>query len=120
MLCALAVAGLGITRLEDYHVAAEVVAGRWVTVLPALAVPPEPIYAVYASKRHLNPRVRVFLEHVASHLLETCAACAPRTQLLFPGLTCRSPSTSTSWPPGRNLNCKLHEPSPAQACRSAP
>jgi len=70
MLCALAVAGLGITRLADYHVAAEVAAGRLVTVLPALALPPEPIYAVYASKRHLSPRVRVFLEHVASHLLE--------------------------------------------------
>jgi DNA-binding transcriptional LysR family regulator len=68
MLCALAVAGLGITRLADYHIAAEITAGRLVTVLDALALPPEPIYAVYASKRHLSARVRVFLEHIAAHL----------------------------------------------------
>lgn len=68
MLCALAVAGLGITRLAEYHIAAEIAAGRLVTVLDALAQPPEPIYAVYASKRHLSSRVRLFLEHVENHL----------------------------------------------------
>jgi len=68
MLCAMAVAGMGITRLADYHVAAEIAAGRLVTVLDAYRLPPEPIYAVYASKRHLSPRVRVFLEHVGAHL----------------------------------------------------
>jgi len=68
MLCALAVAGMGITRLAHYHVAAEITAGRLVSVLDALALPPEPIYAVYASRRHLSARVRVFLDHVEAHL----------------------------------------------------
>ena len=68
LLCALAVAGLGLTRLADYHIAAEVAAGRLVTVLDAFQTAPEPIYAVYASERHLSMRVRVFLEHIASRL----------------------------------------------------
>jgi len=68
MLCALAVAGLGITRLADYHMAAEVAAGKLVTVLDDFALPAEPIYAVYASKRHLSPRVRVFLEFIEGKL----------------------------------------------------
>ena len=64
MLCALAVAGLGLARLADYHIAAELDAGRLVTVLDELEVDSEPIYAVYPSRRHLSVRVRAFLEHV--------------------------------------------------------
>lgn len=63
MLCTLATLGLGIARLADYHVDAELRSGELVKVLPAHEVDREPIYAVFASKRHLSPRVRVFLEH---------------------------------------------------------
>lgn len=64
MLCTLAVAGLGLARLADYHIADELAAGRLVTVLEDFAGEPEPIYAVYPSRRHLSVRVRAFLEHV--------------------------------------------------------
>ena len=64
MLCTLAVAGMGLARLADYHVADELRAGRLVPVLEDFDGDPEPVYAVYASRRHLSPRVRAFLEHV--------------------------------------------------------
>jgi DNA-binding transcriptional LysR family regulator len=64
MLCTLAVAGLGLARLADYHIADELQTGRLVTVLQEFEGEPEPIYAVYPSRRHLSVRVRAFLEHV--------------------------------------------------------
>ncbi|MEQ1805237.1 MAG: LysR family transcriptional regulator [Burkholderiaceae bacterium] len=68
MLCALAVAGLGLTRLADYHIASELQTGQLVTLLDAYELDREPIYAVYASKRHLSGRVRVFLDFVGEKL----------------------------------------------------
>jgi DNA-binding transcriptional LysR family regulator len=68
MLCTLAVAGLGLARLADYHIAPELAAGRLVTVLDAYECDSEPIYAVYPSRRHLSVRVRAFLDHVGEHL----------------------------------------------------
>jgi DNA-binding transcriptional LysR family regulator len=64
MLCTLAVAGMGLARLADYHIAEERKTGRLVTVLDDYQGEPEPIYAVYPSRRHLSVRVRAFLEHV--------------------------------------------------------
>jgi DNA-binding transcriptional LysR family regulator len=64
MLCTLAIAGMGLARLADYHVADELRAGRLVPVLEAFESEAEPIYAVYPSRRHLSTRVRAFLEHV--------------------------------------------------------
>ncbi len=68
MLCALAVAGLGLARLADYHIATELQTGQLVTLLDAYELDREPIYAVYASKRHLSGRVRVFLDFVGEKL----------------------------------------------------
>jgi DNA-binding transcriptional LysR family regulator len=68
VLCTLALQGLGIARLADYHIDAELASGQLVTVLPAHELDREPIYAVFASKRHLSPRVRAFLDHAGQHL----------------------------------------------------
>ncbi|MEF7612352.1 LysR substrate-binding domain-containing protein [Aquincola sp. MAHUQ-54] len=68
MLCALAVAGMGLARLADYHIADALAAGRLVTVLDEFQANSEPIYAVYPSRRHLGARVRAFLEHVEAPL----------------------------------------------------
>jgi DNA-binding transcriptional LysR family regulator len=70
MLCTLAMAGLGLARLADYHIDAELEAGRLVTVLDKHALDREPIYAVFASKRHLSARVRAFLDHAQQQLGE--------------------------------------------------
>jgi DNA-binding transcriptional LysR family regulator len=64
MLCTLALAGMGLARLADYHVQDDLQAGRLVPVLQDFEGEPEPIYAVYPSRRHLSVRVRAFLEHV--------------------------------------------------------
>ena len=66
MLCTLATMGLGITRLADYHIDIELQNGQLVKVLENHEIEREPIYAVFPSKRHLSPRVRVFLEHAGS------------------------------------------------------
>lgn len=68
MLCALAVAGMGLARLADYHIASELESGQLVTLLESYELEREPIYAVYASKRHLSGRVRVFLDFVGERL----------------------------------------------------
>lgn len=70
MLCTLATMGLGIARLADYHIDLELQGGHLVKVLEDHEIDREPIYAVFASKRHLSPRVRVFLEH-AGNLMST-------------------------------------------------
>lgn len=70
VLCTLAIAGLGLARLADYHIDAELKAGQLVTVLDDHALDREPIYAVFASKRHLSARVRAFLDHVRQQLGE--------------------------------------------------
>jgi len=69
MLCALARAGMGIARLADYHAQDDLDNGRLVALAEALAPsPPEPLYAVYAGKRHLSARVQVFLDFLAEKL----------------------------------------------------
>jgi len=68
MLCALAVQGMGIARLADYHITAELQTGQLVAVLEDHELDREPIYAVYASKRHLSARVRVFLDYAREHI----------------------------------------------------
>lgn len=71
MLCTLAVAGMGLARLADYHVDEALKSGQLVTVLDAFEGEPEPIYAVYPSRRHLSVRVRAFLEHAERGLART-------------------------------------------------
>lgn len=70
ILCAMSRAGLGIARLADYHVQDALERGELVPVLdaPAFRSPPERLYAVYASKRHLSARVRCTLDFLADHL----------------------------------------------------
>lgn len=68
MLCALAVQGLGLARLADYHIATELDTGQLVSVLDAFELDREPIYAVFPSKRHLSARVRVFLDFIGERL----------------------------------------------------
>jgi DNA-binding transcriptional LysR family regulator len=68
VLCTLATMGIGIARLADYHIDAELHSGALVKVLPECELDREPIYAVFASKRHLSPRVRIFLDHASERL----------------------------------------------------
>ncbi|GAC1550032.1 MAG: LysR family transcriptional regulator [Beijerinckiaceae bacterium] len=70
MLLELARAGVGITRLAEFHVLDDLVAGRLVELFPDQQNAEEdPIYAVYQRKRHLSQRVRVFLDFLDSCFL---------------------------------------------------
>lgn len=59
-----ALAGLGIARLSTYLVSEDIASGRLVRVLPEFEDNDSDIYAVYAARRNLPPKVRVFIDHL--------------------------------------------------------
>ncbi|CAM2157739.1 Transcriptional regulator, LysR family [Pararobbsia alpina] len=63
-LLAAAVNGVGVIHLPDYLVNDEIRAGRLVRVLDAFDPPPDPIRLVYPTRRHLSPKVRLFIDFV--------------------------------------------------------
>ncbi len=65
-LAAAVYAGLGITQLGEFHVREDLRRGALVRVLPDWSHPAVPLYVVYPPNRHLNVRVRVFVDWVAA------------------------------------------------------
>lgn len=59
--------GRGIARLLSYQPADEIAAGTLVRLLPDTEPPPLPIHLVFSSKRHMAPKLRMFLDHAVSH-----------------------------------------------------
>lgn len=67
MLLELARADVGVVRLAEFHVVQDLVSGRLVELFPEhQSVEEDPIYAVYHGRRHLSPRLRVFLDFLAA------------------------------------------------------
>ncbi|MBS0450150.1 MAG: LysR family transcriptional regulator [Proteobacteria bacterium] len=66
-LHAAALAGLGVAAFTRPTVQAEVARGQLVHVLPDHALPPRRYYAMLPSARHLAPKVRAFVAHMADH-----------------------------------------------------
>lgn len=65
----MAVAGAGLARLGEYHVRADIAAGRLVEVLSeAVEGDEEQIHALYLGGPHLPYRVRAFLDFVCPRL----------------------------------------------------
>ncbi|MEY3611376.1 MAG: hypothetical protein RJB14_1098 [Pseudomonadota bacterium] len=60
-------AGHGIAWRSTWEVAAEIKAGRLVTVLDEFAAPPNGIYVVFPQRKHLPLRVRLWIEHLKAH-----------------------------------------------------
>lgn len=56
-------AGLGISHLSTYMVASDLRAGSLLQLFPEHNGEASGIYAVYASKHHLAPKIRVFIDH---------------------------------------------------------
>ncbi|MBN8487714.1 MAG: LysR family transcriptional regulator [Burkholderiales bacterium] len=56
--------GLGIAWRSTWEVQADLAAGRLVSVLEEFAAPPNGIYAVFASARHLPLRVRLWIDFI--------------------------------------------------------
>jgi DNA-binding transcriptional LysR family regulator len=79
MLCALAVAGMGINLEPDFIVAPEVRAGRLLPLLRGYAPPAIDIYAAYPSRRHLSAKVRAFVEFLAARFASGAEWAMART-----------------------------------------
>jgi DNA-binding transcriptional LysR family regulator len=62
-----ALAGFGLAWRSLWEVAADLRAGRLVTVLDQYAAPTMGIYAVFPQRRHLALRVRLLIEHLRNH-----------------------------------------------------
>ncbi|MDR5860474.1 LysR family transcriptional regulator [Halomonas eurihalina] len=58
--------GCGMIQLPRFHVAPLIERGELVEVLPEWSKPSLPLHAVYPQRRQLSPRVRVFLDWIAS------------------------------------------------------
>ncbi|MFJ3485500.1 LysR substrate-binding domain-containing protein [Pseudomonas sp. NPDC090202] len=57
-----ALSGFGLIRLPTYITGNDLRAGTLVEVLEDFRAPADPIRIVYPSKRHLSPRVRIFID----------------------------------------------------------
>lgn len=57
-----ALQGLGLIVGPRFMVAGELAEGRLVTVLDDYAVPEHGVYAMYAERRHVSPKVRAFVD----------------------------------------------------------
>ena len=60
-------AGWGIAWRSTWEVEAHIAAGRLAPVLEAFAAPPNGIYAVFAQRKHLPLRVRLWLDFLKQH-----------------------------------------------------
>lgn len=65
----MALAGAGIVRLADFHVGEDIKKGRLVPLLrdfqPGIA---EPVYMIYANRKNLSPRIKVFRDFLQAKL----------------------------------------------------
>jgi len=62
----LARSGFGLLQAPRYRFAEELAAGTLVEVLAEHPPTPTPLSALYPHNRHLAPRLRVFLDHIAA------------------------------------------------------
>lgn len=63
-----AIAGLGIIKIHHYIVAEALEKGSLVEILASYKEPKTPIYLYYQESRHLQPKIRYFIDFVLSHI----------------------------------------------------
>ncbi|WP_232466771.1 LysR substrate-binding domain-containing protein, partial [Alcaligenes faecalis] len=62
------IAGLGIGALPSFLADPAIACGQLQRVLPELVNEPRHIYAVYPTNRHLQPKVKAFVDYLADQL----------------------------------------------------
>ncbi|PPU77215.1 MULTISPECIES: LysR family transcriptional regulator [Xanthomonas] len=70
VLNAAALAGQGIVMQPDFLADAHLASGRLVRILPEYELGDIGIFAVYASRNHLAPKVRSFIDYLVEHLAD--------------------------------------------------
>lgn len=83
-----ALAGMGVCQLPTFYVQEALAQGLLEEVLPDVRPADEPIWAVYPQRRHLSPKVTLFVAMLRSHLQPMLSGDAPRP------VTGASPGTS--------------------------
>ncbi|HDY7664900.1 TPA: LysR family transcriptional regulator [Vibrio vulnificus] len=63
-----ALKGIGLVQLPDYYVDEHLRAGRLIEVLAHFRDDREGVWALYPHNRHLSPKVRLLVDHLAQHL----------------------------------------------------
>jgi len=63
-----AVAGLGLLMVPEFIVARELRDGALVRLLPGCRPVPTALHALYPRERHLSPRIRLLVDHLAASL----------------------------------------------------
>ena len=89
-------AGLGVALLPDFLVADDLASGRLVRLVDGWAERGHAIWAIYPHSRHLAPKVRLFVDHLASSL-STCrahASMASAVSSTLPRLRCAQGSAA--------------------------
>ena len=71
-----AAGGIGLTRMLDYQVAAQLRAGKLKLVLESYRAPPKPVHLIYEAGRHLPLKIRTFLDYAGPRLKRLIAATA--------------------------------------------
>lgn len=69
-----AVAGIGLTRMLDYQIAAQLHAGTLKLVLESFRSPPKPVHLIYEAGRHLPLKIRTFLDYAGPRLKKSMRA----------------------------------------------
>ncbi|WP_051396284.1 LysR family transcriptional regulator [Ignatzschineria larvae DSM 13226] len=68
-----AVAGLGIVRLLDYSVQADIEKGNVIEILPGTAPPAMKVHLVYPSSRYIPAKTRLFIDYFMDSILPNVA-----------------------------------------------
>ena len=63
-----ALSGLGIARLSEYLIASDLRSGKLIRILKNHAHETSDLLAIYADRRNLAPKVRVFLDYLVDYL----------------------------------------------------
>lgn len=66
-----AIAGHGIIQLPDYYIGEAVKTGKLIPLLKSYQPETEGIWAVYPPNRHMSPKVRMFIDYLATKLGRT-------------------------------------------------
>ncbi|MDN4055560.1 LysR family transcriptional regulator [Massilia sp. YIM B02763] len=71
------VAGMGVLWLPDYMAQQHAARGELVRLFDDWRIAPMPLYAAYAPRRHVSPRLRVFIDWVAALMDEIAPVQRP-------------------------------------------
>ena len=69
-----AVAGIGLTRMLDYQIAAQLRDGTLKLVLELFRSPPKPVHLIYEAGRYLPLKIRTFLDYASPRLKKSMRA----------------------------------------------